>query len=79
MKVVETLNHLIVECSAYDTARVETIGEYKGILIESKPREIINSENNGLGFLLRLGSQNQNLVVDVSKPFLYEIWKIRVI
>ena len=46
MEVQETLYHLIVECSAYDIARVKTIMGYNGILGESKFREIINLDDN---------------------------------
>ena len=52
MVVEETLDHLIVECLAYDITRVKTVGDNKGILGKSKCREIINSDDNGLRFLL---------------------------
>ena len=77
MGVEETLDHLIVECPVYDIARVKTMGEYKGILGESKFREIINVEDNGLGFLLGIGNQTPISVVEISKAFLCEIWRIR--
>ena len=53
------------------------MGEYKGILGESKFREIINVEDNGLGFLLGIGNQTPISVVEISKAFLCEIWRIR--
>ena len=55
------------------------MGEYKGILGESKFREIINFEDNGLGFLVGIGSQIPNSVVEVSKTFLCETLRIRVL
>ena len=79
MEVEETFDHLIVECPAYDIARVKTMGEYKGILRESKFREIINSEDNELGFVLGIGSQTPNSVLEVSKAFLCEICRIWVL
>ena len=77
MGVEETLDHLIVECPVYVIARVKTMGEYKGILGESKFREIINVEDNGLGFLLGIGNQTPISVVEISKAFLCEIWRKR--
>ena len=44
------VDHLIVGCSAYDPARDIAISNYKGILGESKFREVINSDDNGSGF-----------------------------
>ena len=72
-------DHMIVECPAYDIARVKTMGGCMGILGESKFREIINSEDNGLGFFLGIGSQTPNSVVEVSKAFLCKIRSIRVL
>ena len=57
---------------------VKTIGGYKGILGESKFREIIISDDNELGFLLGIGSQTTNSVVELRKGFLCEISRIRV-
>ena len=75
----ETLDHLITDCSAYDSARDIAISKYKGILGESRFREIIDSEvdENGLGFLLGIGNETPNSVVDVSKKLLCQIWTIR--
>ena len=68
-----------MECPAYDIARVKTMGKYKGILGESYFREIINMEDNGLGFMLGIGSQTLKSVVEVSKAFLCKICRIRVL
>ena len=75
--VEETLDHVIVECSAYDTARDIAISKYKGILGDNKFREIINLDDNGIGFLLGIGKEIPDLVVEISKSFLSQIWAIR--
>ena len=75
--VEETLDHVIVECSAYDTARDIAISKYKGILGDNKFREIINLDDNGIGFLLGIGKETPDLVVEISKSFLSQIWAKR--
>ena len=71
--VEETPDHVIVECSAYDPVRDIAISKYKGILGESKFREVINLDDNGLGFLLEIGNKTPDWVVEISKYFLCQI------
>ena len=59
-----------VECFAYDRARDMAISKYKGILEENKFREVVNLNDNGLGFLLGIGNETPDLVVKISKSFL---------
>ena len=77
--VEETLDQLIVECSVYDPARDITISKYKGILGGIKCREVINLDDNVIGFLLGIGKETPNLVVEISKSFLCQIWAIRLL
>ena len=46
----------------------------KDIFGESKFRGIISSDDNGLGFLLGIGSQTPNSVVEASKGF--SLWNL---
>ena len=77
MEVDETLDHLIVECSAYDPARDIAISKYNGILGESKFIDIINLDDNGSGFSLGIGNEIPDFVVEISKSFLCQIWEMR--
>ena len=72
-EVDETHDHLTVECSAHDTTREVAISKYKGILGESKFREVINLDDNGLGFLPGIGNETPDLVAEISKSFLCQI------
>ena len=54
MRVRETLDHLFVECPAYEQARDGVTRDFKDLLGENEFREIISSDDNGLGFFLGL-------------------------
>ena len=64
-EVEEMLYHLIVECLACDPARDMAIIKYKGILGEGKFTEVINLDDNGLGFLLGIGNKTSDWVVKI--------------
>ena len=77
MRVRETLDHLFVECPAYEQARDGVIRDFIDILGENKFREIISSDDNGLGFFLGLVQGGSLQVIEVTKIYLSKIWAIR--
>ena len=77
MRVRETLDHLFVECPAYEQARDGVTRDFKDLLGENEFREIISSDDNGLGFFLGLVEGGSLQVLELTKAFLTKIWGIR--
>ena len=57
--VDETLDHLMVECPAYEQCRDWVMQKYKETLGNERFNEVIYSDDNGLGFFLGLDEQSQ--------------------
>ena len=75
---LETVEHMMVECPAYEgDPREVVIGKLRDHLDISDYRQMLESEDRGVGYMLGLEGGFSSEVIEAVKVYLCKIWAIR--